>query len=765
MDFNEIVELATDSAAEEFSDVDESCKPLDRIDKKELIFLTLRFLLLLASILILKSLLGVDRLRLPLLKESFGQLSFLLIWRTLLIDLVIIPFFSFSISSFSTTYMQRKLSNGEVLTRSKVNIGHDYQFYPYAIVSEPQNKGISSIFGRNHAMFKTYSNENVQEILTELEQSLKTYNYKKISISKVPLLFKEYGFVGMRVVASMKEYNQRFDDLEAALNSENEKAKNLNELIDSYKANIQISEQHNESMNILELVQKDIHASKDDVKLAFLKTLIDQGTTNEKLIEKIKSTEKFQSYTIETFCKRIDEDEKFRITDQKSTVNGTSRFMYLLTGKRKQKKDTYGRIFNRVRRSAGYILLNERNAARETGTKHRFSILCIGILISVLGITLKSAVEGSISESGTVPTIKKYNQSIPIRGDGSWDCTGISQGKMDLYKISVASGECLWNDGVAEEVSLSISESTSIISLDSDSQWKAEDDFVCYEQPVSTSMIREGLADGGFLQICGKFGTVLLLQDKLINSSDEYPIGTTREVKSTAYSSDWISVDVIKEISERVGVRKIASIEYVIFDTIREFGVVSDFIVARAIENVIIENRVVTNRWVFGTALGLVSLAFIIAILRKHYNKDASGKLNIRSDDESMLSTFYACLMDLPTCNIVVPLLTPEIKIGDSKQGTKSIDVITRTTENNSLRKIEEALSDGADIDEVVEKYRNMTNPFKKFRASQKNLNSYKYISWEEIQTGHTGGSRFFCKNSEKSSGELCEEGDSKKSN
>ncbi len=131
--------------------------------------------------------------------------------------------------------------------------------------------------------------------------------------------------------------------------------------------------------------------------------------------------------------KVYEHDEKFRKQEFGSKLKRTNRLPYFIAGKKRIRKVNYGPICNRVKRSAGNILLGDRVAAWVTSTRDRRWIRLGGFMLMSLYFWTKLFVELAFNGTGVILKTKFYNQMFPNFGKGSRTCTGISAKRMDLY--------------------------------------------------------------------------------------------------------------------------------------------------------------------------------------------------------------------------------------------------------------------------------------------------------------------------------------------
>lgn len=583
-----------------------------------------------------------------------------------------------------------------------------------------------------------------------------------------------------KCICEIRKLKDHKEILTIEINTQRKELKNLNEKLKSYYDDFERTKKSNNNIE----------------------------TTSEARRNYNKEQEKDRFNSFDIFCRRIEKDEVLQMKQYELyNCNGNWKCLYPFKGGHKKSNPTLKLIYNRVKRSAGLILLGEIEAERVISTKRRKFNWIAGFFIMFLAILIRSFVDESMNANTTATTEKNVLVDTPVIGAGAWNCSYMDDRILYLarernYSLQDEVAEedenenetCLWDDRL-EKIELKKQSLSVDISYDETSQvWKATEidsneaqTYSCKAQSVSISMLRDGLAPGGFLQICSNetVGSILLVQEKIMENGDALPQNTV--FKSTSvekYSSSWINNDakISEKVSYSIGVRNITDIEILILDFIREGEVGRETVSRQVTIKVEQVNRVVTNSRILISVIGAVLFILIVALVVKYCNISDSGKINIRSEDSSMISTLYVSRTGLPVCNIVYPRLTPEIEVSDSNTGTKSINITSNSDYKNTLRLLYMVLADktknwkifselkidipnsngdvkdspnetnetknesnkhepndeptGEPTSEEPDEPEHGRNPLTILSKMFKSWNSYKDFSWEEIQGG-----------------------------
>jgi len=228
----------------------------------------------------------------------------------------------------------------------------------------------------------------------------------------------------------------------------------------------------------------------------------------------------------------------------------------------------YGTVYYRVRRTAGSILLGEREAARCTSRSiwGGLSNILVSSLVLFVAISIKVLIEAGITVSSTINVTELVTQGTPNLGTSSWDCARYDEKNMYLYSYNTSNSECLWesrNERVflnPKETKLQLTWNESATNTWANSNgapgvWMADGKYPCKTNRVSQSILRNGLQNpkanfGGFLRVCGssESNKIFLLTDKIEYTDAVYKqefSTVENEMNATVYKSGWIGNDEV----------------------------------------------------------------------------------------------------------------------------------------------------------------------------------------------------------------------------
>lgn len=602
-----------------------------------------------------------------------GGLSLLLVFRTILIDTVIMPIFSLSIHTISSICLQSKLASGTTVTRGlSRQLSRNYGFNPYEALSLPiwmswwirfkkrlpnlstSKKWIYRLLAYSNpklGYLTAYTTGSMQEYFKKLERSLETDQYEKFPLSSLSSVLIKGGPPGFWLAISILKYNRRLKELE-----------------DEY-----------------------------------------ERYRNEYTETNIENLRKF--------CMEVKE-KKWLYDKQVKTKyadNGFSIIKWIL--RRNQGTVHLGLLYNRVKRYAGIVLLRERLAFRKVNVKGRTKNLILSLIVVVLGTSLRLLTEASINVGRTAPVRVSENVIRPVPGSGSWDCTRVSKFNMNLSNIDRDTSRCLWgNKEDVTEVNIERKVIKTVISKNHlTSAWTAEPSFLCDAQKTTGSMP----ISGGFLQVCHDIpnSKILLILENLVDPENTVEV----ETDAIEYTSQWINLEVKEDIVGKVGVREVGGLELLILNSIRDKGIGFEE-TNEGSEFSVVTSLITSWRNIYIVA-GVLGSTLVLAFSLKFVTRKKSGKINLKSDDHSMLSSLYISLFGLPVSNIVYHALTPEIRVKDTTYGTKNIDIVDQKRYGSNGFKDEKRFFPCSGT-------RNQLVESKKSDRSKE----YKKISWEEIQ-------------------------------
>lgn len=682
-DFNGCIDSCISTTSSDFTDKDETHHLFDKHDKGEITSIVSSVCFLTLLYFFLKH--GLKYEERDFQNKFVADLSVLVLFRSFIIEYIAVPFFSLSVSTMSTIMLQTKLAAGQRVTRGNTRgSAREYGYNPYetigAYIFLPVWLRVIRVFGKKDF-------------------------FRKIIYFFMSTVDKRQG---MFQVYSSGDVQENLRNLEASLDTDDFKYF----IVDRAST----------------IIKGGLYG------IIFIRN-INRYNSRLKELQKCMKKSDHKLSSLQEFCKTVKKDDDlFRtLTSKDSTI----RYCFFFKKKLHHRAEDFGLLYNRVRRSAGFILLKEREAARIINTRGRARNGIGALIILLIGIAVKTLIESAVNVTGNESFVDSTPAFFPYPKNTSasnnpWKCTRIYLQEIVFAPVEESTLDCLWTDStLLKTVQVTKTSSSAYIKFNG-THWITDNEFVCQQQVVTSSMSRntEKFAPGGFLQVCSNNrGSIMLILDKFDNSDNS--LGTVRKV--VIYKSEWLTSFVFNDVAETVGVQKINSLDFILLQSVRNVGVDKKLELfeseRRKIKGILDKPEILY--WIFGT-LGVL---LVISFLLKRICLTRSGKLNIRSDDLSMLSSYGVKLTGLPVCNVISSRLTPELRITSEDHGTKHIEFGCSNHERRALRSANKEF--GLEHNETETEYdseKRVQNNDKKDYDSNRIQNNYKDISWEEIQ-------------------------------